>query len=469
MRYRLFLIISLFFTTAVSAQVAEKVTLLCNWNDTTGIRPHNAQYFNDVWGFVHNGKEYAAIGSTEGVHIIDVNNCNEVAFHQATFSGPDVIHRDYKVYRNYLYAVCDEGQDSRLEIFDLSYLPDSLHRVYVSTQYECVTTHNLFIDSAKAKMYFGIHKASDSVGGLIDNRMACFSLADPEHPTFLTAIGNNNFAQPIHDMYVRNDTAYCSGSNYGFLVADFSANTSVQVLGVLPDYDYKGYNHSSWINNSGIGVMADETHGMPLKVIDTRNINNIEVLANFMPSFIGDTFCIPHNPFILNEDYVLISYYMDGLQIYNISQPDSPYRTGYYDTYPAPSFRGFAGAWGCYPYLPSHRILVSDMQTGLYVFNADSALNLSVKDSVITKKPFNLYPNPATDKLTISLPETGDIALSVCDIQGRIILKQSISLGAVPNQGIELPLPRNCPMGMYFIHIIAGSNTYTGKFIKAQN
>ena len=468
MRHLLCIVILLFAAAGASAQGSEKVRLLCNWNDTTGIRPHNSQYYNDVWGFVLKGKEYAAIGSTEGVHIIDIDNCREVAFHKASFAGPDVIHRDYKVYKNYLYAVCDEGQESRLQIFDLNYLPDSLHQVYESTKYECVTAHNIFIDSAKAKLYFGIHKLFDSFDTPLDHRMSCYSLENPEHPTFLTAIYFDDFPQPIHDMYVRNDTAYCSGSNSGFLVADFSANTSYQILGVLPEYDYKGYNHSGWINNSGIGVMADETHNMPLKVIDTRNINNIEVVSTFSPNP-TDTNCIPHNPFIFNEDYVLISYYMDGLQIYNISRPDSPYRTGYFDTYPAPSFKGYAGAWGCYPYLPSGRILVSDMQTGLYVFDADSALGIERKDTLITKQPFNIYPNPATDKLTISLPETGDISLSVCDIQGRVIIKQAISLGSVPNQGIELPLPRNCPTGMYIIHIIAGSNSYTGKFIKAEN
>ncbi len=468
MRYLVCLIIFTIFTIAAPAQVAEKVSLLCNWKDTTGIRPHNAQYFNDVWGFVSNGKEYAAIGSSEGVHIIDVDNCNQVAFYAGNSAGSHIINRDHVVYRNYLYAICDQGPESRLQIFDVSTLPDSLHLVYTSSHTEITRAHDIYIDSAKAKLYVCIHSYTDeSSGQPVDmfKPMSVFSLADPEHPTLLTHF---EFPDLIHDVFVRNDTAYLSATLSGYAIADFSGNTSYQILGVLPDYDYKGYNHSSSINNSGIGVMADETFGMPLKVINTKEVNNIEVVATFSPRP-GDTTCVPHNPFILNEDYVLVSHYHDGLQIYNISQPDSPYRVGYYDTYPDPDFKGYAGAWGCYPYLPSHRILVSDMQTGLYVLNADSALNLSVKDSVITKKPFSIYPNPATDKLTISLPETGDISLSVCDIQGRVILKQAISLGSVPNQGIELPLLRNCPMGMYVIHIIAGSNTYTGKFIKAQN
>jgi choice-of-anchor B domain-containing protein len=452
-------------------QQSEQVSLLCNWNDTAGLSNRNGQYFNDVWGFTWNKKEYAAIGSTEGVHIIDVNNCKQVAFYKGTSAGRHVVHRDYKVYKNYLYAVCDEGSDSRLQIFDLKYLPDFLHEVYVSPKQEIVTVHNIFIDTAKAKLYCGINTYGQPGTNMpVTEPMSVFSLEDPEHPVFLTHF---QFPDYIHDVYVRNDTAYCSASLRGYVVADFSKDTSYDIIGILPSYDYKGYNHSSWINSKGIGVMADETHGMPMKVIDTREINNTEVRSYFMPRWLDST-CIPHNPYILNEDYVLISYYFDGLQIYNISNPDSPRRVGYYDTYPGNGVKGgFAGAWGCYPYLPSHRILVSDMQTGLYVLNADTALNLHIEQDTTVQPPvamtFSLYPNPVKDVLKISLPETGDVTAAVYDIQGKYLLKQTIYIDPASSHGFELTLPRNCPMGMYTVRVIAGRSSYTGKFIKADN
>lgn len=459
----------LLISTSCFSQQSEKVALLCNWNDTAGLSNHNGQYFSDVWGFTWKGKEYAAIGSCNGVHIIDVNNCQQVAYHKSTSSGTHVIHRDYKTYKNYLYAVCDEGFSARLEIFDLSYLPDSLHRVYVSSSLEVMTTHNIFIDTTNAKLYLGIHGYLDTTGtgGYVQkmSSMSVYSLADPKKPVRLTRF---SYPKAIHDMYVHNDTAYCSAETEGLVVVSFARDTAYDILGILPDYDYKGYNHSSWINSKGIGIMADETHGSPMKVIDTRNTNNIEVIGYFMPSP-DDTNCIPHNPYILNEDYVLISYYYDGLQIYNFSRPDSPYRVGYYDTYPGQSYKSYAGAWGCYPYLPSHRILVSDMQTGLYVFNADTALNLHIKkDSLLTSKSFAIYPNPASDKINILLQgETGDIGIVVCDVTGRVIVKESIYISTAANQSIELPLPQNCAVGMYTIHIRSRDQSFTGKFIKA--
>ena len=464
------IIFILFISISASAQQSEKVKLLCNWNDTTGLSNHNGQYFNDVWGFTVKGHEYAAVGSTEGVHIIDVSNCKQVAFQKGSTAGEHVIHRDYKIYKNYLYAVCDEGNDSRLQIFDISYLPDSLPQVYESTPFECIRSHNVFIDTAKAKMYLCFNAHWEDFGqGIITIRrpMSVFSLHDPAKPQFLTHFDYSDY---IHDVYVRNDTAYASASDDGYVIVDFSKGTSYDILGILPDYDFSGYNHSSWINTKGIGVMADETHASPMKVIDTRETTDIKILSYFAPRP-GDSTCIPHNPYILNDDYVLISYYFDGLQIYNISNPDSPYRTGFYDTYPGAGFKGYAGAWGCYPYLPSHRILLSDMQTGLYVFDADSALDLKAKNVIIDiEEPFSIYPNPAKDKLWVRLPSgQGPIEAAICDISGRTILKQSIYLSAMPNQGIELTLPRNCPVGMYTLRIVTGSNTYTGKFVKADN
>lgn len=71
-----------------------------------------------------------SIDSTLGTHIFDVTdpvNSTEVAFIQGAATG--VIHRDYKDYQGYLYAVADEGP-STLQIIDLNSLPNSAPLVY---------------------------------------------------------------------------------------------------------------------------------------------------------------------------------------------------------------------------------------------------------------------------------------------------------------------------------------------------
>ena len=72
---------------------------------------------------------------------------------------------------------------------------------------------------------------------------------------------------------------------------------------------------------------------------------------------------------IIKDNYVYVSHYHDGLWIWDISDPSNPIVVGNYDTYPASVATGnYKGAWGVYPLLPSGNILVSDMQSGLFVF-----------------------------------------------------------------------------------------------------
>lgn len=52
----------------------------------------------------------------------------------------------------------------------------------------------------------------------------------------------------------------------------------------------------------------------------------------------------------------------------DISDPTQPIMAGNYDTF-ASNSGTYNGAWGCYPFLPSGKILISDMETGLYVLN----------------------------------------------------------------------------------------------------
>ena len=64
----------------------------------------------------------------------------------------------------------------------------------------------------------------------------------------------------------------------------------------------------------------------------------------------------------------MVSYYHDGVQIYDISNPAAPTKVAYYDTETTnTSYNGFVGSWGAYPYLPSGNVLVSDINNGLFV------------------------------------------------------------------------------------------------------
>ncbi|RYZ46182.1 MAG: choice-of-anchor B family protein, partial [Sphingobacteriales bacterium] len=328
--------------------------------------------------------------------------------------------------------------------------------VYESHPFDFMLAHNIFIDTVSASLY----ACSPRSLGATD-QLRVYSLANPEQPALRATYNRND---KVHDVFVRNDTAYCSSSFYGFEIIDFSSgDNNWQNISELRSYPYQGYNHSSWINEKGIGVMADETHGLPLKVIDTRNLANIRVLSVFGPRM-GDTTSVPHNPFI-KGDYVYVAYYLDGLQIYNLSDPENPVRAGFYDTYPDPDYKGFAGAWGCYPFLPSGRVLVSDMQRGLYVFDVTEATRV---DTLPVANAFSMNPVPATAYLDLSFPstDTGAVAVTVSDMAGRRMLHQKLEVFPYIIQPIRLTLPGYWVPGSYIIQVQTAGNLYKRKFTK---
>ena len=130
--------------------------LLFNWDDPNliGSSMYDNTY-NECWGFEINGYEIAVIGSTAGTHFFDItdpHNSTEVAFVAGAYTGSGVIHRDYHDYNKYLYAVCDEGNSSTLQIIDISELPNNVSVVYDSDSL-FQRAHNIFIDTASAKLY----------------------------------------------------------------------------------------------------------------------------------------------------------------------------------------------------------------------------------------------------------------------------------------------------------------------------
>jgi choice-of-anchor B domain-containing protein len=348
---------------------------LGNWHDNSLVATtaYNNRY-NEVWGFEMNGIEYGVIGSTEAIHIIDISNpaSPQEAFRiPGASAGSHLIHRDFKTYKGYLYSVADEGSTSTLQIIDLNNLPASAPQVYSSN--EAITrAHNIFIDTAQARLY--------AVGGGFSVKV--LDISNPTQPVLLATYPNANLNLPgAHDLYVKDNIAFVNGGWDGTLwVIDFANATSPQVLGTLDNYPEQGYNHSGWLSDDGkYYFMCDETHGTGVKVVNVEDFSDMEVVAIMQPDVWNDE--IPHNC-IYRDGLLYLSYYYDGLQVFDVSDPFNPTKVAFYDTATLPNAPSYAGAWGIYSLLPSGNILISDMQEGFFVFEAlGEILDLSLKPS----------------------------------------------------------------------------------------
>jgi choice-of-anchor B domain-containing protein len=345
----------------IQAQDSLNLTALSQWDDNS-LPAIGTLSYNDIWGYTApDGREYAILGNVGTTVFLDITSPDAIVEVARIPGQLNSIWRDYKTYGQYAYMCADQGAEG-LTIFDLSQLPDTVIQVSQSTAFFS-QAHNIFIDEDNGRLYA-------AGGNNPSNGVTILDLAqDPASPTLL-----GNPALPaggyIHDIFVRDNIAYCSHGTNGFSIYDLSDPTTPLTLGTLPNYPEQGYNHSSWLHDDGDHlVFADETFGRRLKMVDVSDPMEMEVIDLFKSELLAPqaTGSIAHNPFI-RGDYAIISYYHEGVQIFDLSDPQNVEQFAYYDTHPQNiNYQGYDGCWGVYPFFPSGNIIASDTENGLYV------------------------------------------------------------------------------------------------------
>jgi len=331
------------------------MNLLDNW-DQAGLS------YNDVWGYVDgSGNEYAILGSRSKIHFFEITASNTLSLIDEFTPGATSTWRDFKTYGNFAYA-CTEGNEGLL-VYDLNNLPTSVSLAQQITS-EFTRAHNIYIDEAEGKLYV--------VGSDTQNNGLIIYDVTTSPPTHLASVPLPGGGY-VHDIYVRNDTAYASHGWNGFYIWDVSNPSSPNFLASYTGEP--GYNHSSWVTPDGnTAFYAREVGtGLPMTALDISNYNDIEVISNFQFPLLApnSTDNTPHNPFLVG-DYLYTSYYEDGIEVFDVSDPANVTLAGYYDTYPSNTqYNGYNGCWGTYPFLPSGRVLGSDRVNGLFLLGTN--------------------------------------------------------------------------------------------------
>jgi hypothetical protein len=159
---------------------------------------------------------------------------------------------------------------------------------------------------------------------------------------------------------------------------------------------------------------------------------------------------IPHNQ-LIKGDLLYVSYYYDGLQVYDISDPTLPVRVAHYPTSTEPNLKQYRGAWGVYPFLPSGNIIVSDMQKGLFVFAPIEGTS-DLETEQFLPMALTLAPNPVRDLFTLSgLTDQHNLTLQLIGSDGRLMHTWENQVAQAGR--IDLALPGRLPEGMYTLQV----------------
>lgn len=315
--------------------------------------------YNDVWGYVApNGKEYALLGATTGLVVVDCSN-PATPVQRGYFPWATSSWRDIRTYGTYAYVVSEGG--GGFMVVNLAN-PDAPVQVgIVGTQYfgNC---HNICVDTGTGRIY--------CIG--TNNGTVVFDASvNPANPTYVGTLGTGAQADYFHDLCVENGYGYGS-MIYNGVLRIWNASTYPPTT-LSNTATPSAFTHNAWPNAAGtLCVTTDERAGGVVKFFDITNKSNPIPRGQFTPNSTS----IPHNAFI-KGNLCYVSWYTEGFRCIDISDPNNPVEVAYYDTWPGAS-GGYNGAWGVYPFQPSGNIYISDIQTGLYIVRLTlSSINLS--------------------------------------------------------------------------------------------
>ncbi|GLX77710.1 hypothetical protein tinsulaeT_10500 [Thalassotalea insulae] len=364
----------------------------------------DAKAGSDIWGHVdlNTGKEYAIIGLDSGTSVVDVSNpSNPVEV--GAIAGHNVIWRDIKVYQffdpelnlwqSYAYVTLDGSNATSTDnvtIIDLNNLPHSISLVEKNTT--VYKAHNIYISNVDHTLNIANSDAApllhligtDRKSGQYQN----YALSNPRTITKLTdnysnslSTGSRPYTHDGASMMITdqrkdsdcvNADTFCSVfidfNETEMLLWDITNSSQVTSLG-KGTYSNPQYVHSGWSTEDNQYVFVhdelDEARlglNTTLRVFDVNNLRQPTLTGTWT----GPTNAIDHNGFVRGNRYYM-SNYERGLTILDITDPVDPEQVGFFDTFTVSNNASFNGAWGVYPFLPSGNILVSDINSGLYI------------------------------------------------------------------------------------------------------
>jgi len=372
---------------------------------------------NDVWGWIDpvTGKEYALVGLSDGISIVDVTTPWEpvvmakLAEIGANVSkveplgGPRFAHhddgtgfkeasvwRDLKVYQNYMYVVNE--QNHGMQVFDLTRVRDIdeppviFEEDYHYTKFD--NAHNIAINEETGYAYV----VGSTRGEICAERGGLHMIRlheDPLQPEFAGCYFEEEAGGIIRNGYIHDtqcviyrgpDQAHfgreiCfSSSETTFTITDVSDKENAFTI-FNDSYEGNAYSHQGWLTedhryffmNDELDEISDGTNTRTY-IWDLQNLENAELIGFYE----HPTQAVDHNLYIYNN-IMYQANYTAGLRVLDVSNPlpQSVTEIGYFDTTPGNNEPVFAGLWSVYPWLSNNTVLVSDIHNGLFILRVE--------------------------------------------------------------------------------------------------
>lgn len=312
--------------------------------------------YADVWG----EGNYAYLGSYSGngVMIIDISNPNApllVGHYNPSEGGR---FQDVIVVNGIGYFSSENR--GGVHIVDVS---NPANPVLLS---QINTDKNGFANVHEQAYANGVLYEADSR----TNKIKIFDVRDPRNPIYLRDVQTTD-PRFIHAVIAVNGRLFTSGWGGKTDIYDIR-NVLTEAPTLLGVVNSGSASHASWPSSNGnLLASARETTDGDVQLFDISNPANPIQLAAITAQSLGLEAFTAHNPYIVGN-LLIVSWYQAGTVVIDITDPRQPKLTGVYDTFPGTT-QGYDGCWGVYPFLGLDRVLISDLDGGLYIVDATAA------------------------------------------------------------------------------------------------
>ncbi|NNF19412.1 MAG: choice-of-anchor B family protein [Flavobacteriaceae bacterium] len=334
---------------------------------------------NDIWGWTDpvTAREYALVGIDNGTAFVDITDEEQLVYLGKLPTATQAsTWRDLKVHDNYVFIV-SEAENHGMQVFDLTKLRDVDNPPVTFTadaRYSGFgNAHNIAIVPGLSMAYAVGTARNDIYSGGVH----FIDISDPLNPQLAGGYGEQGY---MHDVQVVSYSGpdpdfqgreILIGANEDRLViADVTDTANPVTLSTLA-YPSTAYTHQGWFTEDQkffiLGDELDEVNfgfNSRTLVFDFTDLDQ----PSLHMSYIGPSPAIDHNGYVLGDRYYLANY-TAGLRVLDISGIGNSdiSELGYFDTYPANNSTVFNGLWSVYPYFESGKLLLGDIDSGLFV------------------------------------------------------------------------------------------------------
>jgi len=372
---------------------------------------------NDCWGWTDSttGREYAIMGVNNGTAFIDItDSTSPVYLGKLPTSTVDSAWRDMKVYNDHVYIV-SEAQGHGLQVFNLSKLRGVESKQVFSADYidnSFGQAHNIAINEDLGYAYIAgsCYDPPCKLDRSNSKGLYIFDLKNPLAPEVVTELPSFGYSHDAHIVtYKGPDQDYVGkeiyvGSNEDRVdIVDVTNKMEPKLISSF-NYDHQ-YTHQSWLTEDHkyalLGDEVDETiiGVRPFELLPDAKTRTIIINLTDLDdpklhyNYFAETKAIDHNGYVKGTEFFLASY-TAGLRVLDILNIDqkSISEIGFFNTYHDDDHSGivkktsstkwsdpgdhigekgeggpFSGAWSVYPYFKSENIIISDINSGLFV------------------------------------------------------------------------------------------------------